>query len=75
MLDGAPYFQATAVTDLTARDDLDSVTLPAYSPELNPVAECWRDLQAALSNHFFESLDGLTTALIQLLTSSLYQSE
>ncbi len=39
------------------------VTLPTYSPELNPVEECWRQLQAALSNHFFDSLDELTTAI------------
>ena len=52
MLDGAPYFQASAVTDLAARDDLAFVTLPAYSPELNPVEECWRQLQRALSNRF-----------------------
>ncbi len=40
VLDGASYFQASAVTDLAARDDLAFVTLPAYSPELNPVEEC-----------------------------------
>jgi len=39
------------------------VTLPAYSPELNPVEECWRQLQAALSNRFFDSLSELTTAI------------
>ncbi len=50
VLDGAPYFQALAVTDLAARDYLDFVTLLSYSPELNPVEECWRQLQAALSN-------------------------
>jgi transposase len=37
VLDGAPYFQASTVTDLAARDDLAFVTLPSYSPELNPV--------------------------------------
>jgi transposase len=63
VLDGAPYFQASAVTDLAARDDLAFVTLPAYSPELNPVEECWRQLQSALSNRFFDSLDELTTAI------------
>ncbi|GAA0303028.1 hypothetical protein GCM10009066_16350 [Halarchaeum salinum] len=62
VLDGAPYFQA-AVTDLADRDGLDFVTLPSYSPELNPVEECWRQLQAALSNRFFDSLDELTTAI------------
>ncbi|MGM0717960.1 MAG: IS630 family transposase [Halobacteriota archaeon] len=63
VLDGAPYFQASAVTDLAARDDLAFVTLPSYSPELNPVEECWRQLQKALSNRFFDSLDELTTAI------------
>ncbi|QLH82053.1 IS630 family transposase [Halosimplex pelagicum] len=63
VLDGAPYFQASAVTDLAARDDLAFVTLPAYSPELNPVEECWRQLQDALSNRFFDSLEQLTTAI------------
>jgi transposase len=59
VLDGASYFQASVVT------------LPSYSPELNPVEECWRQLQDGLSNRFFDSLDELTavidTALDQLL--------
>ncbi|ELY75458.1 transposase [Natrinema gari JCM 14663] len=63
VLDGAPYFQASAVTDLAARDDLAFVTLPSYSPQLNPVEECWRQLQNALSNRFFDSLEQLTTAI------------
>jgi hypothetical protein len=63
VFDGAPYFQASAVMGLAARDDLAFVTLPAYSPELNPVEECWRQLQNALSNRFFDSLDELTTAI------------
>ncbi len=63
VLDGTPYFQASVVTDLAARDGLAFVTLPAYSPELNPVEECWRQLQATLTNRFFESLDDLTTAI------------
>jgi hypothetical protein len=33
VLDGAPYFQASAVTDLAARDDLAFVTFPSYSPD------------------------------------------
>jgi transposase len=58
----APYFPASAVQGLAARDDLTFVTLPSYPPELNPVKEFWRQLQAALSNRFFDSLDELTTA-------------
>lgn len=50
MLDGAPYFQAAPVHKLGERDDLTFVTLPSYSPELNPVKECWRQLQFVLSN-------------------------
>lgn len=44
VLDRAPYFQVSTVTDLAARDDLAFVRLPAYSPELTPVEECWRQL-------------------------------
>lgn len=40
VLDKAPYFQASVIMDLVARDDLVFVTLPAYSPDLNPVEEC-----------------------------------
>jgi transposase len=57
----------SAITDLAARDDLAFVTLQSYSPELNPVEECWRQLQAALSNRFFGSLDELTTAIDTVL--------
>lgn len=63
VLDGAPYFQASAINDIAARDDLSLITLPAYSPEYNPVEECWSRLQNALSNRFYDSLDELTTAL------------
>ncbi|ELZ06105.1 transposase [Natrialba asiatica DSM 12278] len=51
VLDRVPYFQASVVT------------LLAYSPELNPVEECWRQLQSALSNRFFDSLSEVTTAI------------
>jgi transposase len=44
VLDGSPYFQASAVTDLVARDDLAFAMIPSYSLELNPVEECWRQL-------------------------------
>jgi transposase len=63
VLDGAPYFRASAVTDLAARDDLDFVRLPAYSPDLNPVEECWKQLKQALGNRFFDSLTDLHTAI------------
>ncbi len=40
VLDGALYFQASAVTYLAVRDDFLFVTLPVHLPELNPVTEC-----------------------------------
>ncbi len=67
VLDGAPYFRASAVTDLAARDDLALVRLPAYSPELNPVEECWRQLKNALGNRFFDSLNELNAAIDKAL--------
>lgn len=63
VLDGASYFRASAVTELADRDDLALVRLPAYTPELNPVEECWHQLDRALSNRFFDSLAALTAAI------------
>jgi transposase len=34
-----------------------------YSPELNPVEECWRQVKRDLSTRFFGSLAELTTAI------------
>ena len=42
MLDGGPNFQALAVIDLTDSEEISFVRLPAFSPELNLVEECWR---------------------------------
>lgn len=75
VLDGASYFRASAVTDLAARDGLDFVRLPAYGPDLNPVEECWRQLESTLGNRYFESMNELTqtidTALGQLRLPSV----
>ncbi|MBV0925217.1 transposase [Halomicroarcula limicola] len=38
------------MTNLATCDDLAFVTLPSYSPKLNPVDECWRQLQDVLSD-------------------------
>lgn len=63
MFNRAPYFQASAVTDLATRAALAFIISPASSPELNPVEGCWRQLQVALSNRFVESLTELTKAI------------
>ena len=41
------------------------MALPAYSPELNPVEQVFRQLRAWLSNRVFDSLDQMTDALIE----------
>ncbi|CDK39096.1 transposase [Halorubrum sp. AJ67] len=43
------------------------VTLPSYSPELNQVEIYWRQLQAGLSNHFFDSLNEFIIAINTVL--------
>lgn len=63
VLDGAPYFRSSKVTDLADRDDIEFVQLPPYSPDMNPVEECWRQLKASLKNRFFEDLDELKRAI------------
>lgn len=65
VLDGVPYLRASVVTVRQVRDDLALVRLLAYSPELNPVEECWRQLTDALSNRyrFFDSLEQLNSAI------------
>lgn len=51
------------IPGIEAHDDLAFVTLPAYSPDPNPVEECWRQLQSALRNRLFDSLLELTTTI------------
>ena len=63
VLDGASYFRAWEVQALAERDDLEIVQLPAYQPDLNPVEECWRQLDATLGNRYIESLEDLTTTI------------
>lgn len=62
MLDGTKYFQESFITELITCVDFSFLTFTTYSPELDPVEECWRQLQNALSNRFFDSFDKLTVA-------------
>jgi hypothetical protein len=72
--DSAPCVRASAVTDSAARDDVEFVRLPAYSPELNLVEECWRQVKTDLSARFFGPLWELTTAIDDALDQSLIPS-
>ena len=44
-----------------------TVSLPPYSPQLNPVELVFRHLRAALSNRVFEHLEELESAITQVL--------
>lgn len=41
VLDGELYFRSSTLTKLAARDDLDFVRLPPYSPDITSVEEGW----------------------------------
>ncbi len=46
------------------RDKLVIIKLPPYSPDLNPIEQCWRITRREVThNTFFFSIDALTTAL------------
>jgi transposase len=60
VLDNAPSHRSGQVR---WPDGLVPMALPAYSPELNPAEQVFRQLRAWLSNRVFESLDTLSDAL------------
>ena len=57
VLDGAGWHQSQA---LTPANNLRLLTLPPYSPELNPVEHLWDDLrEKSFHNRIFDSIDAL----------------
>ena len=57
VLDGAGWHQSQA---LTPANILRLLTLPPYSPELNPVEHLWDDLrEKSFHNRIFDSIDAL----------------
>lgn len=57
VLDGAGWHQSQVLTPAT---NLRLLTLPPYSPELNPVEHLWDDLrEKAFHNRIFDSIDAL----------------
>jgi hypothetical protein len=61
--DGTLYFRTSAITDLAASDSLAFVRLPAYRPDLTPVEECRKPLEAVLGNCHFKSVNRLTETI------------
>jgi len=57
VLDGAGWHQSQP---LTPANNLRLLTLPPYSPELNPVEHLWDDLrEKSFHNRIFDSIDAL----------------
>ncbi|MFB6354753.1 MAG: transposase [Halobacteriales archaeon] len=50
MLDNAPYFVSKKVKECAEGAGIDRCYLPRYSPQRNPVEECWRQLNQQLEN-------------------------
>jgi len=67
VLDNAPYFASKAVTEFVENSPIELCYLPRYSPHLNPVEECWRQLTSVLKNRLFEDLDDLHQAISNAL--------
>ena len=63
VLDGSGSHRAA----ITWPENLAPISLPRYSPELNPAEQIFRTLRAALSNRVFADLDELEIALTEEL--------
>jgi transposase len=60
IFDGAGYHEKAP---LKVPDNISLLTLPAYSPELNPVENLWQFLrQNHLANRVFEDYDAIVNA-------------
>jgi transposase len=63
--DGAGFHPTGATTPLPER--IHVLTLPAYSPELNPIEGLWDQVKDCLCNRVFPTLDDLDQALTEAL--------
>ena len=53
ILDNAPYFIAKDLKKQAAADGLLLIYLPPHSPELNPLEQCWEQLQRGRADQLF----------------------
>lgn len=77
ILDNAPYFIAKDLKKQAAADGLLLIYLPPHSPELNPLEQCWEQLQRGRANQLFLTERDveryLKTALQNLKPPELYE--
>ena len=67
VLDNASYFTSNAVHEFVEETPIELCHLPRGSPELNPAEECWHQLNQALGNRLFDTLDELRGAALTAL--------
>ena len=67
VLDNAAYFASNQVAEFVENSKLKVTYLPAGSPDLNPVEECWRQFKRALGNRFYQSIHELRTDALDAL--------
>lgn len=67
VLDNAPYFASKKVKEFAEDAGIDLCYLPRYSPQMNPVEECWRQLNMRLKNRLFDDIDHLNRAIQEAL--------
>ncbi|WP_256566657.1 IS630 family transposase [Natrinema gelatinilyticum] len=77
VLDNASYFIAKTLKKQAAADGLLLEFLPAHSPEMNPLENCWRQFREGRANHLFRTLDDvneyLSMALPALNSPQIYE--
>lgn len=64
VLDNAPSHQSSQVN---WAPEIKPLYFPAYSPELNPVEQLFRQIRTRLSHRIFEDLEAFYQALIEVL--------
>lgn len=67
VLDNAPYFIAKLLKKQATADGLLLEYLPPYSPEMNPLEQCWLQLNEGRANSLFRTLMDLKAYLTAML--------
>jgi len=67
VLDNAPYFIAKHLKKQAAKAGLLLEYLPSYAPEMNPLEQCWRQLNDGRANRLYLTLPELKTYLTSKL--------
>ena len=68
VLDNAPYFSSKKVQKFATSAGIELCYLPRYSPQMNPVEECWRQLALELNNRLFADLQQMNREIRQGLS-------